>query len=243
MKRFAILSVLAVPVVAFAGEPLITDDPGVADAGTFQLKVAYEGQRTPQGWTHELPDANLEYGIVKDMSMTVEVPFVVTDPKGEAAFGAMGESQVEWKWNFLHKEEVGVEVSFAPKIQLNNPLGSNRLEKIEDGTSIILPVQIGRNYESWEWFAEVGYEFVQYQKNAMDAGVAVGYFVMPKLELLAELHTDTDSYFNDNSPVAQVGVTWEFAEKTTLLAAAGRSLRSRADDPTFLTYVGVEWEF
>ena len=105
--------------------------------------------------------------------------------------------------------------------------------------SPLLPIEISRTFGKFEIGAETGYQFFQHGRDEWFFGVATGYKVTNKLELLAEIRmTEDQSFLRTEDLNFNVGTRWEFSDHVGLLFAIGRSIYDLNDSPQLLLYAG-----
>jgi hypothetical protein len=228
------------------GPPLITDDPGTPGNGRWEVNVALTTEQTRTERVLELPLLDINYGLGDQIQLKYEGPLLVVDEQDAGPRGTLSNSLVGVKWRFLDEDKHGVSMSVYPQVEFNNP-GSNADDKglVEDGTQVLIPFQIARNFGPVAVNVEVGYNFIQYGDDQWKYGVAVGYSPSNRLELLGEVATLIDQDFHRPDPILNLGARYELDENMTLLFSIGRSLRSSLndDEPNLVSYVGLSFTF
>ncbi len=134
MRRFAgigvVIILVAVPVIARAMHPLITDDAGTQGKGKFQLEVnvSYGTDRVAEaGSTVKTVEsglaANLTYGAAESLDVFVETPYAWWRAKTDGAVlgseRGIADVSIGAKWRFFEKEGL----SFAVKPAVLLPTG------------------------------------------------------------------------------------------------------------------------
>lgn len=230
---------------ARGGPPLLTDDPGVPPAGTWEVNLSLTAWHTRHDTALALPLLDVNYSLTDALQVTFDVPYTVADPDGAGPVGGIGQGIAAVKWVLLDEARHGVDLSVAPALYFNFPGHTGRRGVTPDGTTAFLPVQVNRTVieDRLDVFAEVGYLVHQYGADEWSYGVAAAWHVAPHLDLLAELHVHSDTSFRHNEPIVNVGVYWAFAKDMAFQCSVGRSLRDSDQSPTFLTYLGVQWLF
>jgi hypothetical protein len=255
MRRQPTLSALIVAVMVVTilprahgqgGPPLITDDPYTVEKGHWEVNVAFTAERTVQERVFETPLFDINYGLTEWLQLKYEAGPLIVDGKGEGPRGTFSNSLVGLKWNFLDEDRHGVAMTFYPQVEFNNPcLDASDRGLVDDGTQVLLPVEVAHNFGQFSVGAEVGYNLIQYDDDEWKYGIAGGYAVTERLQLLAEVAGTVDEDFRRPTPIFQLGFRYELQEHLTLLFAAGRSLRSSLaeDDPSLLAYAGLSFSF
>jgi hypothetical protein len=248
-RRFApvavalLLAACAGRAYAQGGPPLITDDPGTPGDGKWEIQVSFIHERAGRERTYEAPLLDINYGLGDHIQLKYEVAYLTVDKDASGAHSGLGNSLFGVKWRFLDEDRHGLAMSVYPQLEVNNPTNSVRRGLVESGTNLLLPLEVARTFGPFEVAGEVGYQFVQHDDDQWIYGVAAAYPLTDKLELVAELHGESDQDFATNDLLFNVGTRWEFAEGLTLLFSIGRSLRDLDDSPDLLLYAGLQFNF
>jgi hypothetical protein len=236
------------PTVAHGqgGPPLITDDPGTVEKGHWEVNVALTAERTEEERAFEAPLLDINYGLTERLQLKYEAAFLVVDEPGDEPRGTISNSLVGVKWRFLDEDRHGVAMSFDPQVEFNNPgMKQSDRELAGDGTQVLLPIEISRTFGRLSLGAEVGYNFIEFEGDEWKYGLAAGYALTDRLQLLAEVAGVVDDDFHRTTPILNAGFRLELRDDLTLLFAAGRGLRSSLaeDDPSLLVYAGLSFSF
>jgi hypothetical protein len=226
-----------------AGPPLITDDPGTPGDGKWEINLALTLDQSRAQRSIEAPLLDLNYGVGERVQLNYEVAMLVLDEPGAGPVGGLSNSSVAVKWRFLDEDRHGVAMSIYPRVDFNYPAKSIRRGFVESGTGVLLPVEVAKTFGKWEVGAEVGYEFLQHADDQWIYGVAVGYPLSEKVELLGEIHGTVDEGFRRTEPLFNLGTRCELTEHMTFLFAAGRGFRDSRESPSLLVYAGLQWTF
>ncbi len=235
--------VLFIAARAIAGPPLITDDPYTPRDGGWEINLALTYEQLDTQRTYNIPQLDANYGLGDRVQLNVAVPFLIVDDENAGPIGGIGDTAVGAKWRFLDQDKVGFGLATFPKIVFNSPTQSVGRGLVDEGSTFILPLQIGRTFEHFDVFADLGWQFVQHADDTVYAGLAGGWHVNDKLLLLAEFHVDCDADLRRPSPIIQLGLAQTINEHLNLLFATGRSLRGGDDDPQWLAYFAFHCVF
>ncbi len=120
--RFARLSVLLLPGVAAAYQPLITDDTGTQGVAGHQLEFSLDGARARQAGNDErVRGANLvyTYGVTESLDLFAGVSYVDVrrDARASAAHG-FGSPMIGAKWRLYENEVTGTSLALKPELRL-----------------------------------------------------------------------------------------------------------------------------
>ena len=211
-----------------AGPPLITDDPGTPGDRKWEINVPFTAEQTPSERTFEAPLLDMNYGVGEHVQLTYQVALLVVDEQNEGPRVTLGNSLVGVKWRFLDEDKHGVAMSIFPQVEFNNP-GSNAADRglVDDGTQVLIPIEIARSFGKLALDVELGYDFIQFADDEWIYGIAAAYPLTKRLELCGEIAGMVDQDFRRNDVILNVGFRYDLTERMKLLFSAGRSLRCR----------------
>lgn len=240
LAHLALFLLLAGLARAQGGPPMITDDPGTPGDGHWEINVALTTEHRPGERVTEMPLLDVNYGVGERLQLKYEAAWLRLDEGGGRRDG-LSNSLVGVKWRFYDAGEHAWSASMYPQLELNNP-GSHSDDRglAAHGTSVILPLQVMRDFGAFGFNADLGF-VVHSGENEWFGGVAMGCEVRPGIEAAAELHWETDAHLHGAALTANVGVRVDLSEKCTLLASVGREL-SNAREPraTLIAYLGLQ---
>jgi len=133
-------------------------------------------------------------------------------------------------------------MSVYPQLEINNLHSSVNRGLVDKGPKLLLPAQVAKRFGPLVINLEVGYAFMREGPDRWITGLALGYQVFKKLELVGELYGTSKRSMLHNEWVFNLGFRWGIAEKLVLNVSAGRTIRaSPNDEPTFLMYTGLQF--
>lgn len=239
-----LLASISHPLYAQGGPPLLTDDPGTPGDGVWEINLALTAERSPGERLFEAPLLDINYGVGERIQLKFEVAWLFLDGEGESTKNGLGNSEVGVKWRFLDQETHFIDMSVYPQFTFDNPTSSADRGIVEEGTELFLPFQIQRGFGPFSVNPEVGYLFRQRGGDRWAYGLALGYEPVEGLQLLGEIHGESDDELKNHDLVFNLGLRWGFSERVGLLLAAGRGLRgAAADEPELLMYAGFQFMF
>jgi hypothetical protein len=256
LKQLALVAGVLASSVAWAGVPLITDDPDTLDKGHWEINIAYtldvsasmgSGGRT---WDHGAPQADLNYGLFDNTQLNFQVPLEILDPAGGTGTRVgIGDAQLGCKLRLIDGEKAPIALSVYPRVGI--PSGDEWRGLGTGSPSLTLPVQIGQHLLDGKLFlyADFGYEeeFAHAQPDSWFGGVAAEYAISDRFTLCGEvryehrLHGEAgsvdDSLFN-------VGGKWKLGETVSLIGTIGRSFDPKPNaGSSLLGYIGLQFSF
>lgn len=219
---------------------MITDDPGTPGAGHWELNVAFTTERRPGERLSELPLFDLNYGLGERVQLKYEAA-LLRQTGGPGSATALSNSLAGVKWRFYDAGENGWQASVYPQLEFDTP-GSHADDRglAEDGTSVLLPVQVMKNLGFLSFNADLG--LVRHREaTAWFGGVALGREVTTRLSLAAELHLEAGPHLRDTALTANLGLRYALTDRLTLLVSAGRELHNSTGPRTsLLAYFGLQ---
>ena len=194
--------------------------------------------------TIEAPLLDINYGVGDRIQLKYEVPWLLFDEEGEEAKSGLGNSVVGIKWRFLDEDRHGIAMSIYPQLEFNNPTSSDERGLVDPGRQLLLPVEIARQVGPVEIFGEVGYTFVEEDRDEWLYGIAASWSLSARLELLGEIYGGVDQDFDDDELVCNLGGVYEIEKHHSLLFSLGRSFRdSRSGEPELLGYIAIQFTY
>jgi len=225
---------------AQGGPPLITDDPDTPGPGYWEINVATIFERHSHSHTLELPRVDANYGVGRRIQLKLEMPWVRGGEDGEARTGA-GNMTAGVKYRFLGEEGQRMAWSVYPQIEFNTTHASVRKGLVENGRQLFLPTEVTIEAVHIEINGEIGRRFVQSAEDAWEYGLSTEGHVLPRLELLAELHGESRSG-TSNELIVNFGARPKLTRQIILLLAAGHAVRGPEEErPRFLFYAGLQF--
>ncbi len=226
---------------AFAGPPLLTDDPDTPGDKHWEINTAFTLDKRNSSATMETPLLDINYGVGDNIQLKYEVPMLVRHESGAGTQGGLGNSLVGVKWRFLDEDKYGVNVSTYPQLEFNPPTTSADRGLVDRGTNLLLPVEVSKKFGPVWVNGEVGYTLHQQSDDEWFYGLSGGYEVRENLTIMGEVHGGATYQFKRNEVVFNIGTQWDFAKNYGLLVSAGRSFsRAASDEPNLLLYFGLQ---
>jgi hypothetical protein len=245
-RFFIFASVVAIccATTAFAGPPLITDDPDTPGPNTWEIEAAVISQYANHQWQLQTPFLDNNYGVGDHIELTYDIGWNEVVPRNGGAVSGLGDSLLGAKWRFLDQEKSWLDVSVYPQVQFNNVTSSVRRGIVAGGTSVILPFEIGHKWGPLDVYMEPGFAWNQRGLNQGFWGLAAEYEVTEKFTLMGELHYDFEGSFDENELLFNLGFSQTLTDHIALIGSVGRAVFGPSDIiPNFMSYLGLEFTF
>lgn len=232
---------------AQAGRPLVVDDAAAVDPQTFELEVGVNYFRTDTPHNYDFP-IGLTYGLVRSLEIgagfggRIEAEEHMFDL--ENSHSGLGDLVLGAKWNPLSEPEwfLSQALVFTAKLPTaDDDLGAGQPDF--DLTYIASKTLS----ESWSVHFNAGYTWIGdtdgvLSEDIFHAGLAGGWLVSERVELVGELYTDVLIGRERDSALAIAGgVRWNAFDSVILDALAGCGLAGEA--PDWRVAAGLTWSF
>ena len=242
--RWVLVAILAIaclpaPAVAQGGPPLITDDPDTPGPGYWEINIAALMEKTRAQRHVEVPRVDLNYGVGRRIQVKFEMPWVALLDEEQRTETGAGTATVGVKWRFVGQEGERIAWSIYPQLDFNMAHSSVTRGIEEEGRQLLLPTEITVEMFHLEINGEVGRNLVENGPDTWIFGVSTEGHVLPRLELLAELHGErvTDS----TGLITVGGGRLKLPSKMILLMAIGHSVRGLPDEGSrTYAYAGLQ---
>src|SRR5437764_11676916 len=185
-------------VVAKGGPPLLTDDPEMPGNRHWEINVAWTLSQKQNERLFAIPLIDINYGLGQHIQLKAEIPWLVLQERRGGTQSGIGSANLGVKWRFLDKDQHGFAMSTYPQLEIRTSASSVRRGLIEQGSELLLPVEISRELGPVTINGELGYQVVQRQKDEVLYGLVVGGEINKRLELVCEIDGTAKRNFAGN---------------------------------------------
>jgi hypothetical protein len=225
---------------AHAGPPFVTDDPVPTDTGHWEI---YAPLFKAEGSGNEFQGsfgAEINYGPVKDVQLTLGLPLAYTHDSMGWHSGA-GDIAASVKYRFYHNEAAGVQIAAFPGVTL--PTASKGLGA--DHVTALLPVWAQKDLGQWSVFGGGGYAINPGEGNRdyWTGGIALTRQFGKKL--LVGLEADrqgADVVGGHSTTSLGIGVIYDLSGPLRLLASGGPTIEDHGGQ-SFHLFAAVGFAF
>jgi hypothetical protein len=232
-------------LLAQAGPPMITDDPGTPARGHFEINLAFTYDQKLAERSIETPLLDINYGLMDHLQLKIEVPWetTVSSESGHHPSG-LGASLVGLKGRFLDEEKFGVAMSIYPQFEFGwSSLGWAH-DNESDAEHVLLPVQIEENLGLVTVGGEFGIDLQRDHKPEQFYGFVIGREFTTRFELLGELRGTSQPGFRRQEWLVNGGMRLKLNAFIALLASAGTTIKSDEHDHSkFFSYFAIQFNF
>jgi hypothetical protein len=227
--------------LAQGGPPMLTDDPATPGAGVWEINLAYTDEKRPGDRMRSFPHIDINYGMGDNIQLKYETGWAYVGPsEGENVRSGLDNSLLGLKWRFLDQKRSQVDVSVYPQLGVENSTGSVGRGIVEPAPNLFLPVEIGHSFGKVKLIGELGYQYFHTQPNEWVVGLLTAMDATESLELMAEIHRDSEKLLDGGDAVLNVGLRTPLGSKIRLLASVGTGLTNKPETPTFIAYLGIQ---
>ena len=187
---------------------------------------------------------DLNYGVGEHIQLNFQTSLNVLKPEDHGAIGGLGSASVAVKWRFLDQESTGVSMSTYPRVEWNPVRSSIRRGLVEDGTRVLLPLQIARRVGAFDLDMEIGSLLSSVGRAQWIYGLVGGTSVTSTTYLMAELHGSARSNFDRDRLTINIGLRQKLTAHLNLIASLGTDVRSEPGERIpFIGYFGGQLEY
>lgn len=228
-------------LVAQGGPPLMTDDPGTPGRNNWEINLGCTANRQRGNNDYETPILDINYGWGNRVQLKYEMPFVFSSTGNGSLLSGPGDSKFGVKIRFFEDNNLDLNISTYPQVEVNNTSISVRRNLVFQGPLFLLPLEVTKKVGPVEVDLEVGRWFTQ-QRNYRISGLAFGHQATKRLEVLAEVYSDGDST-GERDNTFDFGGRYRLNRNALLLFMAGRSFSPPSSGQSQLIgYFGMQFQ-
>jgi hypothetical protein len=236
LRAVSAIAALVLPAAAIAGPPFLTDDPEPTELGHWEIYAPLlEASGTGSDYEGGL-GAELNYGLVKDVQLTVGVSGAFAHSGGRTKWGA-GDLEASVKYRFFRDERRGVQIAAFPGITL--PTGSNAMSA--GRVTALLPVWVQKDSGRWSVFGGGGYAINPGpgNKDFWTGGVALTHQFDDRLTVGLEADREGASEVGGRGTTSLgLGAIYDFPGPLRLLASGGPAFNG-ANSSSFHAFLAL----
>ncbi len=231
-----------VPAAANAGPPYRTDDPEPTPLGHYEFYTFSTGTVVHDDTSGSLPAFELNYGLIPNGQLTIDAPVAFDSPSGGATQFGYGDTQVSFKYRFIHEDEKGwrPQVAVFPLVQL--PTGDQSRGLGAGHVLGFLPIWAQKSFGEWTTYGGGGYWINQGDagdKNYWFFGALLQRKITDKLSVAGEIfHQTANTVDGDDSTGFNFGAIYDFSDHDHFVFSAGRGLQNADTTNDFSWYAG-----
>jgi len=232
---------VALPVArADAGPPYITNDPGTPGNGNWEINLASMTTRSGGVTEWQIPQIDVNFGLGERIQLTYEIPYVIQSASGAPQASGWSNAFPGIKWRFLDRGEGDWQMSTFPQFETAGSPRAQRAGLAEEGSRLLLPLEIARSVGPLDLDFEAGYYFAHRGPEERILGLVAGHRLTPRFELDVELYNDHAMGALPDFTSLDLGGRYRLGRGFILLFMAGRSVTGSSGPVDFMSYLGIQ---
>ena len=238
--RWVALALLAIPRLALAGPPYVTDDPEPTETGHFENYLYMQGTRVSgQGFDPGV-GIEIDYGAFRNTQLTVTLP--INPNPGPGSIG------LSWaplgggvKYRFIQEDDHGWRPQVAIFPQIFSPVGPAAHGM---PTTELVPIWLQKSFGTWTTFGGGGYTNNPGagSRNFIIYGWALQHQVTDKLALGGEVFGQTADAVGARARTAiGLGALYDFNEAWHLIGSVNTGIVDARQSDQFSFNLALKW--
>jgi hypothetical protein len=234
LVRPAILA-LFLSGAAYAGPPFLTDDPEPVELHHWEIYLATQQSHSKDDWSGTAPHLELNYGVLPDVQLHLIAPFVYDSPSDGPSHYGYGDTEMGFKYRFVHETERIPQIGIFPLIEL--PTGNSDQGLGNGKAQVFIPIWLQKGFGDWTTYGGGGYWFNPGEDNRdyWFAGWEVQRKITEALTAGLEVQYKTADSVDGRSILAlNAGIIWDLSEEYHILISAGHTVRGASEFQGYL---------
>jgi hypothetical protein len=240
-------AILLLPGSATAGPPFRTDDPVPVDLGHYEFYRFSTGTHVSGDTSGVLPGFEFNYGLIPDGQFHVVAPVAFDSPSGGPTEFGYGDTELGFKYRFIHEDEKGwrPQVAMFPLLEL--PTGNEHRGLGAGHISAFLPIWVQKSFGEWTTYGGGGY-WINHGNGTDQDFWFVGWLLQRQitkhLTLGGEIFYQTaDAIGGKDSTGFNVGGFYDINDHNHILFSAGSGLQNASEKNEFSWYLGYQFTY
>jgi hypothetical protein len=243
-----ILALLAMPCLAWAGPPFITDDPEPVDYQHWEINVFSAGARAGNETSGTAPGLEVNYGALPDVQLHIIMPVAYDHVSGGALHYGYSDTELGVKYRFINPgdDDWWPQVGVFPLLEVPTGDASKGLGTTGQSREF-LPIWLQKDFGDWTTYGGGGYwnNPGLGNKNNWFFGWLLQRKITDSLTLGGELFHQTaetiiTTPYDKDSTGFNLGGTYDFNETYHALFSAGRGIQNAEDTNQFSYYLALQ---
>lgn len=173
--------------------------------------------------------AYLRYGILDNLAVRLDVPYVEFDPDSGSSESGLGDLEVEFQLRTY--EDIFGYPYFIPHVSFTLPTGDEDKGLGADGTIVTGGMSWGTQMYDWlGWVLDVSYRVDPDQDNQLLLANSYIWEVSDRFTLLTEIGFEQETDEVDNLVVISGGMTYDWTQSLQMAVHVGSGLAGDVDN-------------
>ena len=225
-----------------AGPPLIIDDPGIIDPGTWEVILGISVEDRPACKITQAPSLDVSLGVSLNSQISFFLPRSVVNSDQSKRESGLGLASIGYKWRAVSTPKWEWAVAANYHTLISHDL--HRKKGPDDIRILGLPLLVAHTQGNWTWTGQLGWNSVSDGIKYWDYGLALSHPMGDRTQFMAEVYGYAESSLGSSELNYQLGVDVEINPAFHLLASAGSRIKSGFEPENRLGYnifVGLQW--
>lgn len=227
-------------VLAQAGPPFLSNDPGTPGRGNWEINIASAQTINHTSANYQLPQLDLNLGLGERIQLTFQVPYVVQTQADRSLQTGWSNAYAGVKWRFLDQGEGGWQGAVFPQLETDGLTSAKAKGIAVSGPRVLLPLELSKRLGRVDVDLEAGYYLPKDSLRERILGLVVGQALSKRLDVAVELYNDRISGASPPATTMDIGGRFKLRRGFIALFMAGRSVTNIENGPNFIGYVGVQ---
>ncbi len=217
------------------GPPMITDDPGTPDKGTWEINFSFNTELKTVEKEFEVPLIEINFGFNERTQLKLEFPYLFTRSDPNENQHRIGDITLGIKYRFLDEDKVGISLSLYPQISIATETDAEN--------EYLLPLQIEKTFGKVVLGMDVRYAYLNNGTDFFQNGILIGYGLSERLNVMGEFVYWSDLWnFDTLEGVLNLGLKYQTNDTFSFMTSLGTGLFSIDNDSkiTLISFVGFQ---
>jgi hypothetical protein len=241
LNIFLILLIFPIGAWAQGGPPLVTDDPETPGDGHWEINIAEQSESLTSGTLIQIPYFDINYGWGDRIQLKFETGGEIFSGPQNNFEGGWGNALAGVKWRFIDDKSHEFLVSTYPQVNFRYFLTNLDPAFGSANNWIFLPLEFAKHFGPFAINPEIGYLIYSQGVNQYVYGIVFAYKISLALELLSEMHFNTNVDGSGTESLFNVGARCDLNEGLSLIGSFGHTLSVYpGETQELLTYLGIQ---
>ena len=217
------------------GPPMITDDPGTPDVGSWELNFSFNSDIKTNEKEFEAPLLDINYGYNERTQLKIEFPYLFSKMYNEELKSQLGDVKSGIKYRFFDEEKFPFSMSIYPQLEISTEnLGYEEF---------LFPVQFEKSFGRVVFGAELGYGYLKNNLDYFQNGILLGYGFSENFEIMSEVNLYVNGEtLEEIEGTFNFGLRYEINESVKIILSFGTGIIAPETDlkTKFISFVGMQ---
>ncbi len=232
-----VVSSLLFAATLLAGPPFVTDDPEPVDFHHWEVYLASQPARDPDGWSGTAPHVEVNYGPIHEVQLHIIAPMAFTLPREGSGMYGFGDVELGAKVRFVDEGASLPQIGIFPLLEV--PSGNAAAGLGAGKTQALLPVWVQKSFGQWLTYGGGGYWINPGtgNRNWWFTGILLQRQVSDDVAIGGEIfHATPRNTIEYAETRFNIGAIIDVSELHHILVSAGRTLQAEPSAQFYLAW-------